>query len=91
VNAFTRELLPAQEAADRFFDRLQGGQTGEAYELTSAGFRRGQSAEEFAAYVKRFETLTRHTTRTTNGARLFQGPGGKQVSCRPPCTPRTTP
>lgn len=77
--AFTADLPPAQATADRFLDLLKDEKIDAAYDLTSPGFRAGQSPAEFAAYVKRFETLTRHTTRTQNGVRLFHDASGKRV------------
>ncbi|MBX9624605.1 MAG: hypothetical protein K2X82_12425 [Gemmataceae bacterium] len=77
--AVTADLPAATAAADGFLDRLKQGKVDEAYQATTARFRAGQTPDQFAAFVARHETLTRHTTRTTNHFGLFQGPGGKQA------------
>jgi len=79
VRAFQTDLPAAAAAADAFLDFLQRGRTDDAYAATSAGFRGDQTPEQFRAFVGRFETLAAHTSRTTNGVRLFHGPEGKQV------------
>ncbi len=79
TRSFTTDIPAAQGVADQFLDRLQGGKIDDAYALTSTQFRAEQSREQFATFVKKFETLTRHTSRTQNGFRLFQDGSGKRV------------
>ena len=78
--SFTTDFPAAQAAADQFLDKLQADKVNDAYALTSTKFHAEQSREQFEGFVKRFETLTRHTSRTQNGFRLFQGPDGKRAS-----------
>lgn len=77
--AFGTDLPAASAAASAFLDHLQRGQPDNAYAAASDGFRSRQTAEQFRAFVGRFETLTTHTSRNTNGFRLFANPGGKQA------------
>ena len=79
ARSFTTDIPAAQGVADQFLDRLQSGKIDDAYALTGTQFRAGQSREQFEAFVKKFETFTRHTSRTKNGVRLFQDGSGKRV------------
>lgn len=79
VRSFTTDAPAAQAVADEFLDRLRENKLDDAYALTSRQFRAEQSREQFADFVRQFETLTRHTSRTRNGFRLFQDGRGKRV------------
>lgn len=79
VRAFVTDLPAATAAADRFLDHLRQNRIDDPYAATTAGFKGRQSADQFRAFVGRFETLTTATSRTTNGFRIFHGPAGKQA------------
>src|SRR5262245_24495773 len=57
VRGFVKDLPAATAVSDQFFSALQQGKIDDAYALTSAKFRAGQSREEFEQFVKKFETF----------------------------------
>jgi hypothetical protein len=79
IRGFVKDLPAATAVSDQFFDALQQGRIDDAYALTSAKFRAEQNREEFAQFLKKFETLTRHTSRTQNGFRIFHDGSGKRA------------
>ncbi|MDB5311520.1 MAG: hypothetical protein JWO38_5722 [Gemmataceae bacterium] len=79
LQAFTTDLPAATAAAEEFLDLLQQNRIDDAYAATSAGFQARQDREQFAAFVKRFETFTKFTSRSLTGARFFQNNNKKQV------------
>jgi hypothetical protein len=79
IPVVTTDFPAANAAAEQFLDLLQQNRVDDAYAATSPGFQSRQSREEFARYVKRFETFTRHTSRTTTGVRVVQNNGRKEA------------
>ncbi len=73
------QLPQATDAANEFLSQLQQNQVDGAYALTSTDFRRRNTQEQFADFVKKFEMFGKHTSRELNGANLFQNQSGKQV------------
>ncbi len=77
--AFTNDIPAAQTAADQFLSVLKEGKIEDAYASMSADYRAKHSPEQFAAFLKKIETFTRHTSRTRNGVRMHQDGSGKRV------------
>ena len=79
ARSFTTDMPAAQAVGDQFLDHLRENKLDAAYALTSTRFRADHSREEFAEYIKKFETFSRHTSRTRNGFRLHHDTSGKRV------------
>jgi hypothetical protein len=79
VSAFTKDLPEVERASTEFFDAIKAGNLEIAYGKTTAAYQAQNPPDQFAAFIRRFETLSKHTTRTMNGLNIFTGTGGKQA------------
>ena len=70
---FKTDIPAATTAANEFLDLIQENRIDEAYAKTSPEFKAAQSREQFATFIKRYETFAKSTSRALNGARIFQG------------------
>ncbi len=77
--AVTRDIPPAQAAANAFLDDLKANRVDAAYASTSSSFKSAQSLDQFREFVKKFDGFRTNTSRSFDSSMVNQTTSGKRV------------
>lgn len=78
--SFTRDIPPAQAAANAFLDDLKADRIDAAYNSASTAFKSAQSLDQFREFVKKFETFKTHASRSFDYNQINQTTSGKRAT-----------
>lgn len=78
--SFTRDIPPAQTAANAFLDDLKADRIDAAYAGTSSTFKSAESLDQFREFVKKYDGFRTNVSRSFDFKQINQTTSGKRVN-----------